>query len=323
MDTAAFGMALVVDDGGRLLGTLSDGDVRRAILNGAELECPVEEHANRDYTWVPPGLGRADVLDLMQARTFRQIPILDSARRLVGVHLLHEILGQVERPNIAVVMAGGLGTRLRPITERLPKPMLKVAGRPILERLVLHLVGFGIRRIFISVHYLGKVIEDHFGNGDRFGCRVEYLREETPLGTGGCLSLLPVRPEEPFLVMNGDLVTQVDIDGLLRHHAVGNYAATMGVQRYAHQIPFGCVDVEDGRLTRLEEKPVIERMVNAGIYVLSPEIVARVPRETYPITDLFGECLARGETVGVYPVDDDWLDVGQHESLRRAREGKG
>src|SRR3989304_1487910 len=180
-------IALVVDNNSKLLGLITDGDIRRALLSGATLNDPLEPYMQRKFTAVPPTTGRSEVLDLMRARSLNQIPIVDQTGKLVGLHLMREIIGAVRRPNWAVIMAGGRGERLRPLTDSIPKPMIKVAGRPILERIVLHLVGYGIRRIFISVNYLSQVIEDHFGDGTRFGCTIEYLRETQPLGTGGSL----------------------------------------------------------------------------------------------------------------------------------------
>ena len=216
-------IALLTDAEGRLAGIVTDGDIRRALLKGATMESPVGPHMVREFTRVGPDAGRAEVLDLMQARTLEQIPVVDAEGKLAGLHLLHELVGAIERPNWAVIMAGGKGVRLRPITEHLPKPMIPVAGRPILERLVLHLVGCGIRQVFLSINYLGHIVEQHFGDGSRFGCRIEYLREEQPLGTGGALALLPEPPTELLLVMNGDGVTQVDIGALLDFHERGGH----------------------------------------------------------------------------------------------------
>ena len=316
IDRNAKGIALVVDGEHRLLGTVTDGDIRRALLRGATLDSSLEVCMRRESVTVRMDAGRAEVLDLMQARCIEQVPMLDREGRVVGLHTLHDMLGRQERPNIAVIMAGGQGVRLRPATLHMPKPMIKVAGRPILERVVLHLVGYGMRTIYLSVHYLGHIIEDHFGDGARFGCRIEYLREKEPMGTGGALALLPVQPTEPVLVMNGDLITQADIGAMLRLHAGGGYAATMAVRRYGHQIPFGCVEIENGRVTQLEEKPLHERFVNAGIYVLNPEMVVAVPKENFAMTDLFVQCLAKDWPVGAYEVEEEWLDVGQREQLR-------
>ncbi|MGD0088594.1 MAG: nucleotidyltransferase family protein, partial [Planctomycetota bacterium] len=323
LDAAAVGIALVVDEQQRLVGTMTDGDIRRALLKGATLQSPLEPYAHRDYLAVSSQVGRAEVLDLMRARSLGQVPVVDASRRLVGLHLMQEMLGAVERPNWAVIMAGGKGTRLLPITAHLPKPMIKVAGRPIIERLLLHLVGYGIRRIFISTNYLGHIVEEHFGNGSRFGCNIEYLREEEPLGTGGALSLLREAPAQPLLLLNGDLVTQANLDSMLAFHLERGNIATMGARCYMHQIPFGCIAADGGRMLRLEEKPVIERLINAGIYVLSPEVVARVPRKFFPITELFEGCLERNERVGVFEIEEDWADVGHRDQLKQAQEGGG
>lgn len=322
IDAGGVGIALVVDADHRLVGSLTDGDVRRALLKGASLESALEPHMRRNFSSVGPEAGRAEVLDLMQAMIVNQIPVVDKDRKVIGLHRLHEIIGAQDRPNWAVVMAGGRGTRLAPLTEKLPKPMVRVAGRPILERLILHLVGFGIRKVFLSVNYLAQVIIDHFGDGSRFGCRIEYLREKEPLGTGGSLSLLPSAPTHPLVVLNGDLVTQVNLAELLDFHEKGGYSATLGLRQYAHQVPFGCVDVEGGRIVRMEEKPLIERLVNAGIYAINPAVVGRVPKGTsFPITSLFEECLEKGETVGAFEIEEDWTDVGHRDQLRQAQQG--
>lgn len=322
IDRGSARIALLTDDQGRLVGTMTDGDVRRALLAGAALDSPLAPHMQRRFTTVGPTVGRAEVLDLMRSRDIQEIPIVDGGGRIVGLHTLREIVGAVERPNWAVVMAGGRGIRLRPLTETLPKPMILVAGRPILERIVLHLVGFGIRRIFLAIHYLGHTIEEHFGDGSAFGCRIEYLREATPRGSGGALSLLGARPADPVLVMNGDLVTQADVGAMLEFHGVGGYRATVGVKEYRHRIPFGCVQIDGSRVVRFEEKPLVSEPVNAGIYVLSPDLVARVPPESeYQMPTLIEECLSRGEPVGAFPIQDDWIDVGHADHLKLAREG--
>lgn len=315
-------IALVVHDK-RLLGVMTDGNARRALLQGASLSDPLEPFVNRKFISVEPSVGRAEVLELMQARTISEVPIVDASGTLCGLHRLHDIIGVPTRPNRAVVMAGGRGTRLAPLTDQIPKPMLRVAGRPILERIVLHLVSHGIRDISLSINYLGHIIEDHFGDGSRFGARIQYLRETTTLSTGGPLSLLPTPLEHPIVVMNGDLVTQVDLGAMLDAHAQHGHLATMGVRRYLHTVPFGCIETNpDGTVTQFEEKPTLTRLVNAGIYVLSPALVQRVPPNTeFPITRLFEDCLNRHERVSTFEIVDDWVDVGQRDQLRQARGG--
>ena len=316
IDQNASSIALVVDEDRRLLGTVTDGDIRRAFLQGAALDSLIEPYMHRAFTAVSDESGRAEVLDLMRARAIEQVPIVDDEGRLIGLHTLREILGSEDRPNIAVIMAGGLGMRLRPVTEHTPKPMIKVAGRPILERLVLHLVGSGITRIYIAVNHLSHVIEEYFGNGAAFGCRIEYLREKEPLGTGGALSLLETQPKDPMIVMNGDLITQVDISSLLKFHEFEGCRATMVVKPYGHQIPFGCVDIKNRRVVGLEEKPIIEHSVNTGIYVIDPLLLEKIPTSFYPITDLLEGCIKEGTKVGAFEMEDEWLDVGQSDQLK-------
>jgi dTDP-glucose pyrophosphorylase len=316
-------ICLAITDGGQLVGTLTDGDIRRALLAGAALDSPLHPHVFRNFIAIGPEISRVEVLELMRARSVRQIPIVDGAGRLVGLHLLDELLGATLRANWAVIMAGGRGTRLRPLTESLPKPMLRVAGRPILERLVLHLMSGGIRRIFLSVNYLAEVIEDHFGDGARFGCQIEYLRESKALGSGGALSLLPELPTAPLLALNGDLVVQFDVGRLLAFHDQGRFDATVAHHEHTHTVPFGVLEVAEHRVTSLREKPTYSWRANAGIYVLSPELVARVPREVdFPLPALIDQCLERREAVGAFPVDGDWIDVGRLPELSRAR-GEG
>jgi dTDP-glucose pyrophosphorylase len=320
LDAGAIEIAFVVDEAERFVGTLTDGDVRRALLAGAGLEAPLAPYVNRRAIRLGAGSGRVEALELMQVRSIGQIPVVDAEGRIVRVHLLRDMLASGQRDHWAVVMAGGLGTRLGSLTRNTPKPMLRVAGRPILERIVLHLAGHGIRRIFLSVNYLAHVIEDHFGDGSLFGVDIDYLRENAPLGTGGSLSLLPEPPTLPLLVMNGDLVTQANIGDMLGFHDTHGATVTVGTRRYHHTVPFGCIDTDGDRIVRMEEKPTLTRQVNAGLYVVSPEVVARVPPSTaMGVPDLVDDCLRRGEPVCGYEIVDDWIDVGQRDQLQAAR----
>jgi dTDP-glucose pyrophosphorylase len=319
LEKGSLDIALVLDEGHRLVGLLTDGDIRRVLLRGSSLDDRVVDHMQRNFVSVGPRAGRAEVIELMQARYIQQIPVVDDAGQLVGLHLLRDVLGTPERPNWAVVMAGGRGTRLAPLTDQMPKPMLRVAGRPILERIVLHLVGQGVRRIFLAINYLGHIIRDHFGDGARLGARIEYLAEDKPLGTGGALSLLPP-PAAPVLVMNGDLVTQADVGALLAFHEAGTAVATVGVRKYFHTVPFGCVELDGDRLVRLDEKPTMTRLVNSGIYVLAPQLVAALPKHVATsVPEILGNAMNRGEEVRAFEIDDEWLDVGHRDQLDKAR----
>jgi dTDP-glucose pyrophosphorylase len=313
-------VALVIDDAGRVSGVITDGDIRRGLLKGLTLASPVSSVMTPDYISVGPDADRASVLDLMIARSIRHVPVVDGQRTLLGVHFMQELISRVDRPNVAVILAGGQGVRLQPLTEHIPKPMVRVAGRPILERIVLHMVGHGLRRIFLSVNYKADMIEEYFGDGSRFGCSISYLRETEPLGTGGPLSLLPEIPQDPLIVMNGDLVTQVDVAELLAFHGASSAVATIAVRPYEVEIPFGVIREQAGRLVDIEEKPSSYHLINSGVYILGPEAIRLIPQNVfYPITNLFGQLIERRLPVAVYSMKGDWIDVGRHEELRRAR----
>lgn len=320
LDASGLAIVLVEDEHGSARAVMTDGDMRRALLAGATLESAIDPYLPPSFVSVAPTTSRTEVLDLMQSRRIGEVPIVDASGRFAGLHTLHDLLGAVVKPNCAVVMAGGRGERLRPLTDTLPKPMIKVAGRPILERIVLHLVGFGIRTIYLSVNYKAEIIEDHFGDGTKFGCSVNYLRETAPLGTGGALSLLPTIPETPVVVMNGDLLTQFDVATMLAFHAEGGFRATVGVHEYVHTVPLGVVEVDGKRIVGMREKPIEMWQVNAGIYVLDSALINRIPPNTfYALPALVEECLDRGEGVGAFHLKEDWLDLGHHDELRRAR----
>ena len=263
-------VALVENSLGCIVGLITDGDIRRGLLRGETMDSPATRVMTSHYLSVGPSESRAAVLDLMKARTIRHIPVIDGNLKLLGVHFLEDLLGAYEKPNAAVIMAGGEGTRLRPLTENCPKPMMLVAGRPILERIVLHLVGYGIRRILISVNYLAHIIEDYFGDGSRFGCSIEYLHESRPLGTGGALSLLSEPEQHPLIVMNGDLVSQFNLARLLEFHRQEAAVATLAARNYQVEIPFGVISEDNKRFLSLAEKPSTHYLINAGIYVLNP-----------------------------------------------------
>ncbi len=320
---ASTSVCLLIDDSQRLIGTLSDGDVRRAFLAEANLNDAALPWASRRPSTVPVGTDRSAVLDLMQALGVPQIPEIDGKGRVVRLHLLRNIIGGKERENTAVILAGGRGTRLRSVTGDLPKPMVQVAGRPILERLVLHLVGSGITDVRLAVGYGADVIEQHFGDGARFGCSIRYLREQEPLGTAGPLrGLLEDLPSAPVIVLNGDLVTSFSVSGLLSAHEATGARMTVAVTDYTHEVPYGVLDTAggDGRVTSLTEKPTWSGTVNAGIYALDPALVEVIPEaRIVPMTELIERCLEQRECVTAWRTVGDWYDVGRPVDLARAR----
>jgi dTDP-glucose pyrophosphorylase len=321
IDTTRMQIALVVDGEGRLLGTLTDGDVRRALIAGKPLAGPVSELMFRSPTTAPPDADREALLALMQAKVLRQIPIVDAAGRVVGLESMMDLLARRELPNAVVLMAGGRGQRLKPLTDLCPKPLLRIGDKPILEIILENFVSQGFRRFFISVNYMAEKVEAHFGDGGRFGASIEYLREDEPLGTAGALTFLPDLGQTPFVVMNGDLLTKVNFAHLLDFHASNGGSATMCVRPYTAQIPYGVVHMDDrNRLTRIEEKPSQTVFVNAGIYVLSPEALARIPRgEPYDMPALFDALMAEGRTTLAFPVREYWIDIGRVADYEQAQ----
>jgi dTDP-glucose pyrophosphorylase len=327
IDRSALAVALLVDEDGTLVGLLTDGDVRRALLGGAALTSAARPFATARPQTVPTGSGRAMVLDLMRALRIAAVPEVDGSGRLVGLHTLSDVIGVEPLPNPAVIIAGARGTRLGRLTHSTPKPLMEVADRTILEWIVLSLVGGGIRDVQVSVNHLADQIEEHLGDGSRLGCRVTYLREDPdlPLGTAGSLALFRAgRPEleGPTLVMNGDLMFRFEPEQLLAFHDRAGAAVTVATRPYRHEVPFGVVEVDpaDVRVTSIREKPTFTSDVNAGIYAVSPaalDLVEKGVPSTMP--DLIQTCLDRGELVAAWPLHSDWIDVGTPTDLARAK----
>lgn len=314
-------IVLVLDAKDILLGTVTDGDIRRGLLRGLTLEEPIESVMRSNSLVVPPDLNRDQVLQLMHANRISQLPVVDINSRVVGLHLWDAIDSQVVRPNLMVIMAGGLGTRLRPHTETCPKPMLPVAGKPMLEHIIDRAKEEGFGHFILTIHYLGQLIEEYFGNGERLGVRIDYLKETTPLGTAGALGLLNPRPELPFIVTNGDVMSDVKYGELLDFHARHAAVATMAVRLYEWQHPFGVVQTSGLDIIGFEEKPISRTHINAGIYALNPEALnAIAPNNSYDMPSLFEQLQSEGKRTVAYPMHEPWLDVGRPDDLKLARE---
>lgn len=322
LDLSSLQIVLVTTPDGRLVGTVTDGDIRRGLLRGLGLASPVEAIVHREPLVVPPHLGRETALRLMQANQVSQLPVVDDNRQLVGLHVLSQLLETELRPNLMVVMAGGEGQRLRPQTETCPKPMLPISGKPILAHIVDRARREGIVNFVFAVRYLGNMIEDYFGDGASHNVKIDYLHENSPLGTAGALSLLRPRPQAPFLVSNGDVLTDVRYGEVLDFHVRHRAMATMAVRLHEWQNPFGVVRTSGVDIVGFEEKPITRSHINAGVYVLDPEALDDLgPGERCDMPTLFGRLLARGCRTIAYPMHEPWLDVGSLGDLRRAQEG--
>lgn len=320
LDESGLQIVLVVSPDEILLGTLTDGDIRRGLLRGLDLQSPLTSIIKREPLVVPPEMSRDTVLQLMHANRVHQLPVVDETRRVLGLHLWDELMTPGKRPNLMVIMAGGRGSRLRPHTENCPKPLLPVGGKPMLEHIIERAKADGFERFVLAIHYLGHMIEDYFGDGSRWQVKIDYLREESPLGTAGALGLLGPRPEAPFVVTNGDVLTDVRYGELLDYHGRHDALATMAVRLHEWQHPYGVVHTRGVEIVGFEEKPVSRSHINAGIYVLEPAALDLLEAgEICDMPTLFGRLQAKSGRTIVYPMHEPWLDVGRDGDLQRAR----
>jgi dTDP-glucose pyrophosphorylase len=326
MDCNGMGIVLAVDDDKRLLFTITDGDLRRAVLANTELDQNVRQlaAAKPERFAVPltarSGTPAEELLGLMVKSGLRQIPLLDEAGRVVDLALLEDMAKDYELPLRAVVMAGGRGERLRPLTDGIPKPMLRIGERPLLELIVERLRGAGIRRVSLATHYRADQITEHFGTGEDFGVDIHYVEEERPLGTAGALGLLAAS-EEPLLVVNGDILTQVDFRAFLQFHQEHDADMTVAVREHEVAFPFGVVEMEGIFVRSIQEKPIFRQLVNAGMYLLEPQVQRLVtPGEPDDMVELIKRLVDGGGQVIAFPIRESWLDVGDVEAYARAQQ---
>lgn len=319
LDQVAIKIVLVVDELGALEGTICDGDIRRGLLKGLNLSSSIEGVIHRNAFVVPPEMKREMVMQLMVANKIQQIPIVNDLRQVMGLHLWEEITTPPIRSNLMVIMAGGMGTRLRPHTESCPKPLLSVGGKPMLEHIIERAKLEGFSHFVLAIHYLGHMIEEYFSDGQRLGVQIEYLREQSPLGTAGALGLLNPRPEGPFVVTNGDVITDIRYGELLDFHVRHNAAATMAVRVHEWQHPFGVVQTNGVEIVGFEEKPVARSHINAGVYALNPDALSLLGTDTHcDMPTLFERLQAMAKRTVAYPMHEPWLDVGRPDDLNRA-----
>jgi len=313
-------IALVVDQNNKLLGTVTDGDVRRGLLRGLTLEAGVTEIMNTSPTTATESDDPREVIEKAIPRSIHQVPVLNDAGSVIGLITETDLVQQDVTTTPVVLMAGGKGVRLYPLTADVPKPMLKIGDTPILEIIIRKLQAQGFRDIYISVNYLANLIEDHVKDGAWLGVNVTYLHEDQPLGTAGAMGQLRGKLAEPFVVMNSDLLTNVDLRQLVRFHKKAGAKATLGVREYQFQIPYGVVNIEGNEVESISEKPIHRSMVSAGIYALDPWALELVPEGEYcDMPTLLDKMRIEGEKVAAFPIHESWLDIGRHDDLDQAR----
>ena len=319
LDQMGIKIILVANETGVLEGTISDGDIRRGLLKGLDMNSPLTSIIHRNALVVPPELGRELVMQLMVANKIQQIPVVDEQHQIVGLHLWDEITTPPTRTNLMVIMAGGLGTRLLPHTENCPKPLLPVAGKPMLEHIIERAKLEGFNHFVIAIHYLGHMIEEYFGTGERLGVQIDYSREKSPLGTAGALGLLNPLPDAPFVVTNGDVITDIRYGELLDFHTRHAATATMAVRVHEWQHPFGVVQTQGVEIVGFEEKPIARSHINAGVYALDPLALNVLTANAHcDMPTLFERLQANKKRTVAYPMHEPWLDVGRSDDLKRA-----
>jgi len=320
IDEGTLGIALVMEGGGRLMGVVTDVDLRKAILAGVPLDAPVTQIMNERPVIAHCNESRASMLGRLNEKTVRQLPILDENGRVVGIELLGELLKPKSRPNKVVVMAGGLGERLRPLTCDTPKPLLKVGDTPLLRTIVEALVDAGFRTIYVMVRYLADKIRDYLAQLD-LGAKFVCVDEPEPLGTCGSLRLLPRGGlRDPLLVMNGDILTKINFGHLLDYHISQGATATIATVHQSLRLPYGVVDLDGQWVRSLQEKPEITHHINAGIYVLDPALLDLIPQGCFDMPQLLSEALGRNMPVGCFPLREFWMDIGQIHDFNRAQD---
>lgn len=319
IDNSSKQIALVVDDTGKLLGTITDGDIRRGLLSGISLTDDVENIYSKTPTVCHVSDPKEKIYEIALSKSLKQIPIVDDNGVLIGLELFDDLLKNSKKANKVVLMVGGLGSRLGDITKSIPKPMLSVGGRPILEIIISNFAKHGFTDIVLSVNHLSHVIEDYFGNGEIFGVSIKYVHERERMGTAGALDLMRSLLSEPFFVMNGDILTNVNFENLLDYHISNDAVGTMCVREYDLQVPYGVVNIEDGRINSIDEKPVHKFFVSAGIYMFSPDVLSFIPQNSfYDMPTLFDAMIKAKKNILSFPVREYWLDIGQMEEYERA-----
>jgi len=319
IDAGAMHIALVLDDENKLIGTVSDGDIRRGILKDLTLDDGIESIIFHTPTVCSVNDTKEDILKIAVAKKLYQIPIVDLDGVLVGIDEVDELLKPAEHINKVILMVGGMGTRLRPLTNDRPKPLLEVGNKPILETIIANFAKYGFKNIILGVNYKSQMIEGYFGDGSKFGVTIDYVHEDKRMGTAGALSLMREQLTEPFFVMNGDLLTSVNFEHMLEYHLSNQAVATMGVREYDFQVPYGVVNIEGHQITSIEEKPVHKFFVSGGMYVLDTDVLNTIPDDVfYDMPTLFEKLIANKQKVISFPIREYWLDIGRMSDFEQA-----
>ncbi len=319
LDKGAKGIVFIVDKEKRLKGTITDGDIRRAILSGAGLEDNVSNIVHKNPVYIAYDMNREKIKDLFIKKAVKVIPVVDNKKIIVDLITINDILLPQGKENMVIIMAGGLGTRLKDLTKEVPKPMLKVGHDPILQHIISNFKQYGYNKILISVNYKSEIIENYFQDGLAYGVKIDYIRESKKLGTAGGIKLANDYIDKPFFVINGDIFTNLNVDNMMRFHIENKFDITVGTRKHSFQIPYGVIEEENNCIKGLREKPTVDYLINAGVYCLNPALINLIPDNQYfEITDLIDICIRNGGKVGSYEIKDYWMDIGRVEDYNKA-----
>lgn len=318
LDSGAKGIVLLVDEDKKLLATITDGDIRRAILKGISLEESVEKVAHFNPVSIRNDMTKEEIKEIMIKKALKVIPIVSENNIVIDLITINDILLPSGKDNLVVIMAGGLGTRLKDLTKEIPKPMLQVGEDPMLQHIINNFKQYGYNKILLSVNYKSEIIENYFQDGFAYGVKINYIKETKRLGTAGGIKLAQKYVNNPFFVINGDIFTNLNVDNMMRFHMKNNYDITVGTRKHSFQIPYGVIDAENNSIQGLKEKPIIEYLINGGVYCVNPDLIDYIPDDEYfEITDLINICINNGRRVGSYEINDYWMDIGKIEDYNK------
>lgn len=319
LDSSSLQVVLVVNALDHLLGVVTDGDIRRGFLQNITMDASVTLVMNKNPRIIEQGFNESSARAMMKEADIHHLPVVSKEGKLIDLLSLDFLLNIVTYENLVILMAGGLGSRLHPLTNECPKPLLKVAGKAIAELLLEEFVHCGFKNFYFCVNYMAEMVQAYFQDGRQWGSNIHYVIEEKRLGTAGALSLLPAKILAPIIVANADIITRLDFSQALEFHIKSKAAITVCVRNYQHTVPYGVIKMEDDRFVRIVEKPVEDYFVSAGIYIINPEVVKEIPtNEYYDMPDFITSLSNDGFDIAVYPICEYWLDVGRMEDLEKA-----
>lgn len=321
LDDGAKGIVLLVDNERKLLGTITDGDIRRAILNDISLNDSIEKVVHLNPVSVKQSMTREEIKEIFIKKAVKDIPVVDDCNKVIDLVSINDILLPQGKENPVIIMAGGLGTRLKDLTKEIPKPMLKVGEDPILQHTINNFKQYGYNKILLSVNYKSEIIENYFQDGFAYGVKINYVKETKRLGTAGGIKLAKDYINTAFFVINGDIFTNVNVENMMRFHKENKYDITVGTRKHSFQIPYGVIDTSNNYIKEIKEKPVIDYLINAGVYCLNAELIEIIPDNKYfEITDLINICIERNMKIGSYEIKDYWMDIGKIEDYVKVNE---